>query len=134
MTVADLAIIAGLVFVWGTLSARLERLDMTAPIVFTVAGVLLTQPLRSPAHPATRRRRPGRAGRDTRTTPHPQRPACRPARRGRKSLMTTNQVLPGADPVDGSECRPGCPRAGRSAATGGRRRLAALPPGRVQER
>ena len=42
MTVADLAIVAGLVFAWGTLSARLERLDMTAPIVFTVAGVLLT--------------------------------------------------------------------------------------------
>jgi hypothetical protein len=42
MTVADLAIIAGLVFAWGTLSARLERFDMTAPIVFTVAGVLLT--------------------------------------------------------------------------------------------
>ena len=42
MTVADLAIIAGLMFAWGTLSARLERFDMTAPIVFTVAGVLLT--------------------------------------------------------------------------------------------
>jgi NhaP-type Na+/H+ or K+/H+ antiporter len=42
MTVADLAIIAGLVFVWGAMSARLERLDMTAPIVFTVAGLLLT--------------------------------------------------------------------------------------------
>ena len=41
MTVADLAIIAGLVFVWGTLSARLERFDMTAPIVFTAAGLLL---------------------------------------------------------------------------------------------
>jgi sodium/hydrogen antiporter len=42
VTVADLAIIAGLVFAWGTWSARLERLDVTAPIVFTVAGVLLT--------------------------------------------------------------------------------------------
>ena len=41
MTIADLAIIAGLVFAWGTLSARLERFDMTAPIVFTAAGVLL---------------------------------------------------------------------------------------------
>jgi len=30
------------VFAWGTLSARLERFDMTAPIVFTAAGVLLT--------------------------------------------------------------------------------------------
>ena len=42
VTVADLAIIAALVFVWGTLSARLERFDMTAPIVFTAAGLLLT--------------------------------------------------------------------------------------------
>jgi hypothetical protein len=42
MTIADLAIIAGLVFAWGTLSARLERFGMTAPIMFTVAGVLLT--------------------------------------------------------------------------------------------
>ena len=42
MTVADLPIIAGLVFAWGTLPARLERFDMTAPIAFTAAGVLLT--------------------------------------------------------------------------------------------
>ena len=42
MTAADLAIIAGLVFAWGTLPARPERFDMTAPIVFTVAGVPLT--------------------------------------------------------------------------------------------
>ena len=42
MTVADLAIVAALVFAWGTLSARLERFDVTAPIVFTVAGLLLT--------------------------------------------------------------------------------------------
>lgn len=42
MTSADLAIIAGLVFAWGMLSARLERFDMTAPIVFTATGVLLT--------------------------------------------------------------------------------------------
>jgi len=47
MTAADLTIVAGLVFVWGMLSARLERFDMTAPIVFTAAGVLLTHgPLR----------------------------------------------------------------------------------------
>jgi sodium/hydrogen antiporter len=47
VTAADLAIIAALIFVWGTLSARLERFDMTAPIVFTAAGVLLTHgPLR----------------------------------------------------------------------------------------
>ena len=48
MTVADLAIIAGLVFAWGTLSARLERFDVTAPIVFTAAGVLLTHGLLAP--------------------------------------------------------------------------------------
>ena len=40
MTVADVAIIAGLVFAWGALSARRERYDMTAPIMFTAAGVL----------------------------------------------------------------------------------------------
>jgi hypothetical protein len=42
LTVTDLAIIARLVFAWGTLSARRERFDMTAPIGFTAAGVLLT--------------------------------------------------------------------------------------------
>jgi sodium/hydrogen antiporter len=31
-----------LVFVWGTLSARLERFNVTAPIIFVLAGVLLT--------------------------------------------------------------------------------------------
>ena len=47
LTVADLAIVAGLVFFWGVLAARLERFDMTAPIVFTAVGVLLTHgPLR----------------------------------------------------------------------------------------
>src|SRR5260370_36328493 len=42
MTIADVAIVAALVFAWGTVSARLERFDMTAPIVFTAAGLLLT--------------------------------------------------------------------------------------------
>jgi len=42
VTVSDLAIIAALIFAWGTLSARLERFDMTAPITFTAAGLLLT--------------------------------------------------------------------------------------------
>jgi sodium/hydrogen antiporter len=42
VTAADLAIIAGLVFAWGTLSARLERSDVTAPIAFTAVGLLLT--------------------------------------------------------------------------------------------
>jgi sodium/hydrogen antiporter len=39
---SDLAIIAALIFAWGTLSARLERFDVTAPIVFVAAGLALT--------------------------------------------------------------------------------------------
>jgi sodium/hydrogen antiporter len=42
VSVSDLAIVAVLVFGWGTLSARLERFDVTAPIAFVVAGLLLT--------------------------------------------------------------------------------------------
>jgi len=42
VSVADLAIVAALVFGWGTLSARLERFDVTAPIAFVLAGLLLT--------------------------------------------------------------------------------------------
>ena len=42
MSEADLAIVAALVFGWGALSARLERFDVTAPIVFVLAGLLLT--------------------------------------------------------------------------------------------
>ena len=42
MTAADLAIVAALVFGWGTFSARLERLDVTAPIAFVLVGLLLT--------------------------------------------------------------------------------------------
>jgi hypothetical protein len=42
VTVADLAIVAALVFSWGALSARLERFDVTAPITFVLAGLLLT--------------------------------------------------------------------------------------------
>ena len=42
MTVSDLAIVAALVFGWGALSARLERFDVTAPITFVLAGLLLT--------------------------------------------------------------------------------------------
>jgi NhaP-type Na+/H+ or K+/H+ antiporter len=39
---SDLAIVAALIFVWGALSARLERFDVTAPIVFVLAGLGLT--------------------------------------------------------------------------------------------
>ena len=42
MSISDLAIVAALVFGWGALSARLERFDVTAPITFVVAGLLLT--------------------------------------------------------------------------------------------
>ena len=42
MSPSELAIVAALVFAWGTVSARLERLDVTAPITFVAAGLLLT--------------------------------------------------------------------------------------------
>ena len=42
MSASDLAIVAAVVFAWGTLSARLERFDVTAPIIFVLAGLLLT--------------------------------------------------------------------------------------------
>ena len=42
VSVSDLAIVAALVFCWGALSARLERFDVTAPIIFVLAGLLLT--------------------------------------------------------------------------------------------
>ena len=42
MSASDLAIVTALLFGWGTLSARLERFDVTAPIAFVLAGVLLT--------------------------------------------------------------------------------------------
>jgi sodium/hydrogen antiporter len=42
MTIADIAIVAALVFGWGAMSARLERFDVTAPIIFLLAGLALT--------------------------------------------------------------------------------------------
>jgi len=42
VSISDLAVIAALVFCWGAVSARLERFDVTAPIVFVLAGLLLT--------------------------------------------------------------------------------------------
>jgi NhaP-type Na+/H+ or K+/H+ antiporter len=42
MSASDLAIVAALVFMWAALSARLERFDVTAPIAFVLAGLLLT--------------------------------------------------------------------------------------------
>jgi sodium/hydrogen antiporter len=41
VSIGDLAIVAALIFGWGTLSARLERFDVTAPITFVLAGLLL---------------------------------------------------------------------------------------------
>ena len=48
MSASDLAIVTALVFAWGTLSARLERFDVTAPITFVLAGLLLTHGLLAP--------------------------------------------------------------------------------------
>ena len=42
MSPSELAIVAALIFAWGTVSARLERLDVTAPITFVFAGLILT--------------------------------------------------------------------------------------------
>lgn len=42
MSTSDLALVAALVFAFGALSASLERSDVTAPIIFTAAGLLLT--------------------------------------------------------------------------------------------
>jgi NhaP-type Na+/H+ or K+/H+ antiporter len=48
MSASDVAIVAAVVFVWGTLSARPERYDVTAPIIFVLAGLLLTHGLLAP--------------------------------------------------------------------------------------
>jgi NhaP-type Na+/H+ or K+/H+ antiporter len=48
MSAWDAAIVAAVIFVWGTLSARLERYDVTAPIIFVLAGLLLTHGPLSP--------------------------------------------------------------------------------------
>ncbi len=48
MSASDLAIVAALVYAWGAFSARLERFDVTAPITFVLAGVVLTSGLLAP--------------------------------------------------------------------------------------
>jgi NhaP-type Na+/H+ or K+/H+ antiporter len=48
VSASDVAIVAAIVFVWGALSARLERYDVTAPIIFVLAGLLLTHGLLAP--------------------------------------------------------------------------------------
>jgi sodium/hydrogen antiporter len=54
-----MALVAALIFVWGVLSARLERADVTAPILFIAAGLVLTHgplaPLGFSPHPETLR-------------------------------------------------------------------------------
>src|ERR1035438_3333960 len=42
MSASDVAIVAALVFAWGTLSERLGGFDVTAPTTFVLAGLLLT--------------------------------------------------------------------------------------------
>jgi sodium/hydrogen antiporter len=42
VSISDLAIVAALIFAWGAVSARLERFDVTAPITFVIAGLVLT--------------------------------------------------------------------------------------------
>ncbi len=48
MSASDAAIVAAIVFVWGTMSARLERYDVTAPVIFVLAGLLLTHGVLAP--------------------------------------------------------------------------------------
>jgi NhaP-type Na+/H+ or K+/H+ antiporter len=59
MSISDLALIAALIFAWGAVSARLERFDVTAPIIFVLAGLVLTHgPLKplgfAPSHEAVK--------------------------------------------------------------------------------
>jgi sodium/hydrogen antiporter len=42
VSASDLAIVTALIFAWGALSAKLQRFDVTAPITFVIAGVVLT--------------------------------------------------------------------------------------------
>jgi sodium/hydrogen antiporter len=42
VTPSDVALVGALIFAWGALSARLERADITAPIIFIGAGLLLS--------------------------------------------------------------------------------------------
>ncbi|HTS98144.1 MAG TPA: cation:proton antiporter [Streptosporangiaceae bacterium] len=48
MSTSDTAIVAALIFGWATLSARLERFDVTAPITFVLAGLVLTHGVLAP--------------------------------------------------------------------------------------
>lgn len=41
MDVTAVVLVAATIFVWGTVSARLERADLTAPIVFVAVGAIL---------------------------------------------------------------------------------------------
>jgi hypothetical protein len=81
MSASDLAIVASIVFLWGTLSARLERYDVTAPFIFVLAGLLLTHGPLAP-HPgsdAARGRVPGQVAGPARR-PGPVPPPAAPRR------------------------------------------------------
>ena len=43
MTAAAVALVAVTIFIWGVLSARLDRADLSAPIVFVTVGLLLSE-------------------------------------------------------------------------------------------
>ena len=53
MTAATFALVAAALFAWGVFSARLERADLTAPIVFVGVGFLLSRALPLDAHVET---------------------------------------------------------------------------------
>ena len=42
LNLAALAVISACVIIWGLLSARLERWDVSAPIAFVVLGLVVT--------------------------------------------------------------------------------------------
>ena len=41
MSVTAVVVVAATIFAWGLISARLERADLTAPIVFVAVGAIL---------------------------------------------------------------------------------------------
>ena len=41
MSVTAVVLVAATIFAWGLISARLERADLTAPIVFVAVGAIL---------------------------------------------------------------------------------------------
>jgi hypothetical protein len=58
-----LLVVAAAIFIWGSVSARLERADLTAPIVFTAIGAALAGLGLVNAHAAPEQLSLGGAGR-----------------------------------------------------------------------